>query len=140
MMTTIANSAIVGGMRTTGLKIFFDGGCRPNPGQMETAVVLGGVTYLQPHCGTGDSNEAEWLACLHAAKIAVSVGARDVVFLGDSALVVGQVSGHAKCRSRDFEAYLEKFRSIADNFDRVRIRKIPRNQNLAGIALAKTHL
>ena len=72
--------------------------------------------------------------------MAVSVGARDVVFLGDSALVVGQVSGRAKCRSHDFEAHLEKFRSIADNFDRVRIRRIPRTQNLAGIALTKTHL
>lgn len=127
-------------MRTTELKIFFDGGCRPNPGQMETAVVAGGVTYLQPDCGAGDSNEAEWLACIHAAEHAVAVGARDVVFLGDSALVISQASGRTKCRNPDFAAYLEKFRSIADNFDRIRIRKIPRNQNLAGIALAKTHL
>lgn len=140
MMTTAANSATEGEMRTAGLKIFFDGGCRPNPGQMETAVVAGGVTYLQPDCGTGDSNEAEWLACIHAAEIAVSIGARDVVFLGDSALVISQASGRGKCRSLHYAAYLARFRSIADNFDQIRIRKIPRNQNLAGIALAKTHL
>lgn len=139
-MTTAANSATEDKMRTAGFKIFFDGGCRPNPGQMETAVVLGGVTYLQPDCGTGDSNEAEWLACIHAAEIAAAVGARDVVFLGDSALVISQASGRAKCRSPAFEAHLKTFRSIADNFDRIRIRKIPRNQNLAGIALGKTHL
>lgn len=139
MMTTEANSVTVGEMRTTRLKIFFDGGCRPNPGRMETAVVVGGATHLQSDCGTGDSNEAEWLACIYAAEIAVSIGARDVVFLSDSALVVGQASGLAKCRRNDFQTHLEKFRSIADNFDRMRIRKIPRNQNLAGIALAGTH-
>ncbi len=140
MMTTAANSATEDEMPTTGLKIFFDGGCRPNPGHMETAVVVGGVAYFQPDCGTGNSNEAEWLACIHASEIALFIGARDVVLLSDSALVVGQAGGRAKCRNRDFAAHLEKFRLLADNFDRIRVRKIPRTQNLAGIALAKTHL
>jgi ribonuclease HI len=127
-------------MRTSGLKIFFDGGCRPNPGQMETAVVARGMTYHRPDCGIGANNDAEWLALIHATEVAQSIGARDVVMLGDSALVVGQANGAANCRSAQFQAYLEKFQSLTADFDRIRIRKIPRNQNLAGIALAKTHL
>ena len=126
-------------MRTSGLKIFFDGGCRPNPGQMETAVVARGMTYHRPNCGIGTNNDAEWLALIHAAEVALSIGALDVVMLGDSALVVGQANGQSKCRSAQFEAHLEKFQKLTADFNRLRIRKIPRNQNLAGIALAKTH-
>lgn len=92
-------------MRTVTIKIYFDGGCRPNPGQMETAVV-----------------------------------ARDVVMLGDSAFVVAQANGKAKCRSAQFQAHFERFRTLADDFERIRVRKIARTQNLAGIALAKARL
>jgi len=124
-------------MYPRGLKIYFDGGCRPNPGQMETAVVARGVTYHQPDCGIGNSNDAEWLALIHAAETALSIGASDVVLLGDSALVVGQASRSAKCRRPEFQRYFEKFSTLADNFERLKIRHIARTQNLAGIALAK---
>jgi ribonuclease HI len=121
------------------LKIYFDGGCRPNPGQMETAVVARGITYHQPDCGVGTNNDAEWLALIHAAEVALSIGVRDVVMLGDSALVVGQANRCAKCRSAEFQVRLQQFEMLARNFERIRIRKIPRSQNLAGIALAKAH-
>lgn len=127
-------------MRIKALKIYFDGGCRPNPGQMETAVVARGVSYFQHDCGTGTNNDAEWHALIHAAEIALSIGARDVFMLGDSALVVGQSNGVAKCRSPELQAHLKRFQALASNFDRIRIRKIPRTQNLAGIALAQKRL
>lgn len=127
-------------MNSVVIKIYFDGGCRPNPGRMETAVVARGLSYHRPECGNGTNNDAEWLALLHAAEIADSIGHRDIILLGDSAMVVDQANGRAKCGNRTFAAYLEKFQTLAANFDRVRIRKIPRNQNLAGIALAKTRL
>lgn len=109
----------------------------PNPGRMEIAVVARGITYHLPDCGIGDSNVAEWLALLHAMEVAVSINATDVTFLGDSALVVGQARGSAKCRSAALQAYLDRFQALSGNFERIRMRKIPRTQNLAGIALAK---
>ena len=33
-------------MTTRRIKIYFDGGCRPNPGRMETAVVTGGAAVV----------------------------------------------------------------------------------------------
>ncbi len=127
-------------MHKSGLKIYFDGGARPNPGQMETAVVARGVTYHQPDCGHGTNNDAEWLALIHALEVALAIGARDVVMLGDSALVTGQATGTAKCRSKELRAHLAAFLSLEPQFDRIRIRHIGRSQNLAGIALAKTRL
>lgn len=124
-------------MRSATTKIYFDGGCRPNPGQMETAVVARGFTYLQPDCGLGNNNDSEWLALIHAAEIARSLNVRDVVMLGDSAFVVAIASGKAQCRPTKTQAYFERFQRLAAEFDRVRIRKIARTQNLAGIALAR---
>jgi ribonuclease HI len=125
-------------MINRGLKIYFDGGCRPNPGQMETAVVARGITTYQPNCGYGTNNDAEWIALIHAAEVATAMGARDIILLGDSAVVIGQASGVAKCRSAEFRTHLARFQSQTGNFDRIRIRRISRSQNLAGIALEKT--
>jgi ribonuclease HI len=127
-------------MRNSAIKIYFDGGCRPNPGQMETAVVARGVTYHRPDCGHGTNNNAEWLALIHAAETALNIGALNVVMLGDSALVVGQANRSTKIRNPQFQSYLEKFERLAGDFTRIRVRKLPRNQNLAGIALAKARL
>jgi ribonuclease HI len=126
-------------MRSATIKIFFDGGCRPNPGQMETAVVARGIVHYHSDCGSGTSNDAEWLALLDAVEVALSIGARDVVLLGDSAMVVAQANRYGKCRTPAFQQYLGRFLTLAVNFDRIIVRKIPRNQNLAGIALAKRH-
>jgi ribonuclease HI len=117
------------------LKIYFDGGCRPNPGQMETAVVARGITYYQPGCGFGTNNDAEWLALIHALEVAAMIGAFDILLLGDSAVIVGQASGEAKCRSPELSAHLAKFQTLASSFERIRLRRISRSQNLAGIAL-----
>jgi ribonuclease HI len=137
MMTTDGNSIPSSDMPR--LKIYFDGGCRPNPGQMETAVVARGSAYHRPDCGFGTSNDAEWLALIDAANVALSIGANDVVLLGDSAVVVGQANGTAKCRSASLRAHLDAFNDIKGLVEHIRVRRISRHQNLAGIALAKTH-
>jgi len=139
MMTKHRDSATACDMQTNALKIFFDGGCRPNPGNMETAVVARGVTYINSNVGYGTNNDAEWLALIYAVEIAKAIGARDIMMLGDSALVVSQANGTANCRNADFQAHLARFQSISCRFDRIKIRKTPRNQNLAGIALAQMH-
>lgn len=120
-------------------KIYFDGGCRPNPGKMETAVVVRGVAHICDDCGPGTNNEAEWLAILHALEIAQAMELRDIVLLGDSAMVVAQANHRSKPRTESFRRHLETFDHRATGFDRVAVRRISRHQNLAGIALAKSH-
>lgn len=117
------------------LKVFFDGGCRPNPGMMEAAVVVRGVTHHFPDLGHGTSNDAEWLALIAALRIAQSTGAPDFVLLGDSATVVDQANRVAKCRAPNFQAHLATFEAIGGARP-AHIRRIGRAQNLAGIALA----
>jgi ribonuclease HI len=121
------------------LRVFFDGGCRPNPGMMEVAAVARGQTYLRADLGEGGSEESEWRALLHAVEIAMSLGAEDVVLLGDSRSVINQANGVTKCRDSAMQKHLDAYRAALAAIPNVRLRYVPRSKNLAGIALAKRH-
>ena len=114
-------------------KVYFDGGCRPNPGPISVAAVLRGEVHLRADLGEGSSGDAEWLALLHALEVASAAGERDVLLLGDSASVIDQANG--KARMRVALPLQQRFAELVGGFDRVRFRRIKRNQNLAGIAL-----
>ncbi len=120
------------------IKIFFDGGCRPNPGAMELAVVAAGQTHILRDLGHGTNTDAEWLALIQALTFARSLGTGDFVLLGDSAHVVAQANGTAKPRGGSI-AHLDRFCAIAATVGPPRVRHVKRSQNLAGIALARSH-
>jgi len=136
-MTTSRRQPALSSVPEKPLKLFFDGGCRPNPGMMETAVAARGQVWHRPAIGPGTNDHAEWQALLDALDVASELGAKDIVLLGDSAFVVAQASGTLKPRPA-FAPFLARYRELAAGFTRVRLRRIPRAQNLAGIALART--
>ena len=119
------------------MKLWFDGGCRPNPGAITTAVVASGRSFIRSDHGAGDNNDAEWLALLHALGVARDMAVRDITVLGDAALVVDQATGRARRMAPRFRAYVESFTTLAAGFDRVTVRHVRRGQNLAGIALER---
>lgn len=119
------------------MKIYFDGGCQPNPGKMESAVVARGQIYYRPDHGIGSNDQAEWLALLHAVDVARTLGESDVTLLGDSVLIIRQANGRNKPGPL-VRPYHAAFVEQAAVFTRLRIRQIGRAQNLAGIALEKT--
>lgn len=120
-------------MSTQRLKIYFDGGCRPNPGRIEAAIVARGITYVYADLGHGTNNDAEWLALIAALRVAQTLDVTDFVLLGDSATVIDQANG-AKCRTPALQAHRDLFEAIG-GVRPARIRRIARAQNLAGIAL-----
>jgi ribonuclease HI len=117
-------------------KIYFDGGCRPNPGAMEIAVVIGGVAAIDRAAGTGSSMDAEWLALIAALRLAQARGLSDFVLLGDAAAVVAQANGAVAAR-HGAAAHLAVFRGLVGDGPTPRVRHVKRSQNLAGIALAR---
>jgi ribonuclease HI len=119
------------------VKVFFDGGCRPNPGEMETAVVARGILRHRTDLGEGSSELAEWLALLDALQVARALGATVVEALGDSKTVINQATGVSKCRKPELRRCLQAFEDEARHFTSLRVRHVKRTQNLAGIALAK---
>ena len=121
-------------MKPRRTKIYFDGGCRPNPGAMEIAVVVGGVATIDHNAGTGNSMDAEWLALIAALRLAQARGLVDFVLLGDAAPVVAQANGAVTARG-GAAAHLAAFRALVGDGPPPRVRHIKRTQNLAGIAL-----
>ena len=119
------------------LKVFFDGGCRPNPGAIEIAVVAAGQTHILRDLGHGTNGDAEWLALIHALRIAQTLGTENFVLLGDAVAVIGPASGTVKCRG-NAAGHLAECRALAAGAS-PRVRYVKRSQNLAGIALARLH-
>jgi len=117
------------------IKIYFDGGCRPNPGKMETAVVTGGAATVVRDAGIGSSMDAEWLALIAALQLAQELGLTDFILLGDAAAVVAQANGDVRARGEGAR-HFANFQALVGEGPMPRIRHIKRTQNLAGIALA----
>jgi len=120
------------------VKVYFDGGYRPAPVGMETAVVVGGRSYIARDLGPGTSMDAEWLALIRAVEIARELRLANPLFIGDSLAVVRQASGIAKCRGATAK-HLEALQALSAALGPLHIRHVKRAQNLAGIALARLH-
>lgn len=118
-------------------KVFFDGGCRPNPGPIETAVVLRGQAHIRRDHGTGTHQDAEWLALIEALKLARAEGLADFVLIGDALAVVRVVNGLAR-PAAEVAHHLAAFHALAGE-QAPPVRHVRRAQNLAGIALNRLH-
>jgi ribonuclease HI len=105
---------------------------------MEIAVVAAGRTDILRDLGCGTSEDAEWLALIHALKVAQTLESKEFVLIGDAAGVIGQANGMAKCRGTGL-GHLARFRALTATAGPPHIRYIKRSQNLAGIALARLH-
>ena len=113
--------------------LYFDGGCRPNPGKMEVAVVSEkNDIRLHDFVGYGTNNEAEWIGLLWAVGIALENGAQEVNIFGDSSLVVNQANGLWKVKNESLRKYHSEFLIMKDGIKSLNLSYVPRNMNLAG--------
>lgn len=116
------------------MKLYFDGGCVPNPGKMEAAVVSDdGTVQHHMHLSNGTNNEAEWLAFLWAVEIARANPDQPIEILGDSQLVIMQAQGLWKCNVPALIEFKNEFLRIKDDFTQLKLTHVKRKFNLAGI-------
>ena len=80
---------------------------------------------------------AEWLALLHAVDLALAAGADDVLFVGDSVIVVEQALGRQRCRDERLRQRRDAFLAATAGIGRMHVRAVPRSKNLAGTALER---
>jgi ribonuclease HI len=104
---------------------------------MEAAVVVRGVVHLFDDLGCGTSSDAEWLALIHAVRLAHSLGAANIELIGDAKGVIEQAN--LAVRNGHGQGHAAVFAESAAKAPPARIRWIKRSQNLAGIALAARH-
>jgi ribonuclease HI len=115
------------------MEIYFDGGCKPNPGMCEAAIVIPSLDLkFHERLSYGTNNQAEWLALLWGMIFAQERGINDITLKGDSQLVLNQAKGVWQCRAPDLQTYLAEFKTMRPKFKRVGLVYVPRAQNLAG--------
>jgi len=128
----------------------FDGGSRGNPSPVAGAgyillapdgpEVAAGYAYLGTNGTARTNNEAEYLALLGGLELCARLGVRKLMVQGDSELVVRQVTGEYKCKSRRLQPLHEKviglMREDGGTFELCLIEHILREENGRADALA----
>ena len=118
----------------TRLTVNVDGGARGNPGAAAIAAVIRDgdgnlLEQLGELIGEATNNVAEYRAVLLGISRAAELGASEVELIGDSELVVRQITGEYKVKDG---ALRELHAQVADalrQFDSWSIRHVRREQN-----------
>jgi ribonuclease HI len=118
-----------------------DGGSRGNPGPAGFGVVLLDdtghvVRELSEFIGQATCNEAEYRALIAALETARELGARAVLIRADSQLLVRQINGQYKVKSRSLMPLVLRARQILQEFVSWEAQHVPREMNSRADALA----
>ena len=122
------------------MKFYFDGGCKPNPGKMECAVVSeNGKIKQHEFLPYGTNNEAEWIGLLLALELAKPYANGPVEIVGDSDLVIKQASGIWKVKHPSMAAYKQEFDILSKGFVNLKLTHVLRHKNPAGHYIEEIH-
>jgi ribonuclease HI len=121
------------------MKIYFDGGCVPNPGKRCCAIVSedGSIQEYNDRLGYGTNNEAEWFGFLWAVNVAQQFEDQPIEVIGDSKLVIMQAQGLWKCNLPTLRGFQKQFREMEGSFSNLKLTHVRRHLNLAGIYIEK---
>ena len=86
------------------------------------------------------NNEVKYETLLKGLELAKSIGAKSILILGDSQLVMGQVNGTCEAKEERTKKYLEKILQLVKKFKETNFVQIQREENVEADALAKEAL
>lgn len=128
-----------------GLIIHIDGGARGNPGPAGAGVVIANDAGRSLHeagyfLGRQTNNAAEYQALILALERAARLADPHLTIYSDSELLVHQITGQYRVKSRNLIGYVEQAQSLLLRFDSWTIRHVRREGNqradqLANIAM-----
>ena len=123
------------------VELFTDGGSRGNPGPAGIGVLLrqestGLEKEFSRFIGRATNNEAEYRALIEGLKMALEHGARKLVHLSDSQLIVRQLEGNYKVKAVELQKLFSETRGLIQGFASFRTRHIPREENSRADKLA----
>ena len=125
------------------LKIFFDGASRGNPGPAAIGAVIskatgGTVCELSETIGKATNNFAEYTALI--LEEAKKLGAGEVECFSDSELVVRQMTGVYKIKSKTLLPLAQRVQTLAHEFENFSLKHVPRSENRRADKLASEAL
>ena len=122
----------------------FDGACQPNPGEIGLGVCIYDengqeVAAVSAYREFGTNNQAEYLSLILLLKSSIKLGLRELKCLGDSELIIKQVTGTFKA-SQKFQPYLTEIGKLAPRFSSLSFHWVRREENVRADQLSKMGL
>ncbi len=126
---------------TPKLIIHTDGASRGNPGKAGIGVLIRNkdgqeVEEISEYIGETTNNVAEYKALITAARRALELGAKDVVFKLDSELVVKQIHHKYSVKSPHLIPLYRELLDMLKKFRKWEVIHVPREENSRADALA----
>ena len=129
------------------VEVHFDGACQPpHRGVAGYGFVVHGegLDYSEkglaapPYSQTSTNNVAEYVGAIRALEYLREKGFHgQLVLLGDSELVIKQLSGEYEVRTEHLKAYHRHLMTLLESFPDARVEWVPRAQNEEADALSK---
>ena len=119
----------------------FDGSITRNPdGEMyggyviyteddETSLASDSVVIEPSPQGARSNNIAEYGAMVAGLERAVEMGVKKLTVIGDSEIVIRQMNGNYRCKSKWLKYYRKKAIKLQKNFDKVAYKHVRRKHN-----------
>lgn len=120
--------------------IHTDGASSGNPGPAGIGVLVecgGKRLEISEHIGAATNNVAEYKAFIRGLEEALKLGAEEAAVRMDSELIVKQMKGTYKVRSKGLIPLHLRARSLMRSFKRLTIEHIPRGKNSEADRLSK---
>jgi ribonuclease HI len=127
------------------LVVNVDGGARGNPGPAAIAAVARYpdgdlLEERRERIGVATNNVAEYRALLLGIELADAHGASELELVGDSELIVRQVSGEYRVKDAVLRDLNDRVQAALRRFDRWSIRHVRRDENAEADALVNAAL
>jgi ribonuclease HI len=125
--------------------VHVDGGARGNPGPAAAAAVVSGpagelLAERGELLGVVTNNVAEYRGVLLGLAAARELGASEVELIGDSELVIKQLTGVYKVKHPDMRPLHAQALAALRGFERWSAKAVPRAQNASADALVNATL
>ncbi|XP_058774558.1 uncharacterized protein LOC131648846 [Vicia villosa] len=121
-------------------KLYFDGSSHKN-GSGIGGIIISPVgipaEFKYKIKGACTNNEAEYESLITGLELLLELGARNVEIMGDSELVIKQVSREYRCVKENLIMYFVITIRLLKRFEQVNIRHIPQKENQGANALAQ---
>lgn len=116
------------------MKIWTDGGCRGNPGEMVIGIKFDDEPLYTEWIGHGTNNQAEYAAILGALEMAFDKDIEDVIIYSDSQLAIKQLNREWRINDSILLEYARKIWRNISSFNSVVFEWIPRAKQIADVS------
>ena len=123
------------------LTLHFDGGSRGNPGPAGCGSVVSApdgtpLAAVGRFLGVMTNNQAEYHGLINALAKAAELGAKQVLVIGDSELVIKQMKGQYRVKNAKLKPLHEQAHAAAAAFEKIQYDHARREKNKLADALA----